>query len=248
MDMVFPRAQQLFCKMLTGHPNHPDVRFIADVSDYSFDGIRIEHGQQHEAIHAFDFSQLFLTKRLKRPILNLPWGNLFVHNVINRLKAQRPYLDKVKPFNVLILWSLIFDPIFAIKAAWVGAWFFLRTRFIKSYVRSSRIWQTFRILQEELQAFPDFERVAQRVLQDYEGIHTVIMGHTHNLKIRTFPDGKQYINTGTWVDTIDLHITEIGRENKRCFVYIAYPEEGGPPAIQLLEWLGRRDVVREVTF
>ena len=49
-------------------------------------------------VDAFDFKKLFLTRGQNEPILNLPWGSLFILHVVNNLVKERPHLDKVMPF------------------------------------------------------------------------------------------------------------------------------------------------------
>ncbi|MBI4575250.1 MAG: metallophosphoesterase [Planctomycetes bacterium] len=248
MEFFFPRVRQLFSRTLTGKNESEKIRFLVDRPDLTFDGIRIEHGQQYEAIHACDFDRIFLTRRLSRPILNLPWGSLFMHNVINRLKKERPYIDHIRPFSVYLLGALVFDFRFALKAMFLGLWFFLRTRFIRSYVRTSRPWQTFRIMREELQAFPNFDRIARQVLAAHPGTHVFIMGHTHTPKVRAFPEGTLYINTGTWMDTINLEPQYLGRPNKLHFVLIDYTRGGARPDVALKEWIGPTRLERDVNF
>ena len=43
------------------------------------------------------------------PILNMPWGSIFVMKVITRLKEERPYVDKIRPFWAYLIRALVFD-------------------------------------------------------------------------------------------------------------------------------------------
>ncbi len=83
MEFFFTGVQRVFCRALTGEDEHPRVRFHATEPFWELDGVQFHHGQQFEAIHAMDFSRLFIERANREPVLNLPWGSLFVLNVVN---------------------------------------------------------------------------------------------------------------------------------------------------------------------
>ena len=61
----------------------------------AFDGVHIEHGNQHEVQNRVDPRKMFLTKGLPEPILNLPWGSDLFISLLMRLKRVRPYINSI---------------------------------------------------------------------------------------------------------------------------------------------------------
>ncbi|HEY1087134.1 MAG TPA: metallophosphoesterase, partial [Archangium sp.] len=115
MEFVFPSTQALFTKFITGKESHPKIRFVTAQPWFHLDGVEFHHGHQFEALHAFDWGKLTLTRVNKEPVLNLPWGSLFVLRVLNPLIRERPWVDKVHPFWPMIAGGMLFDTRFTAK-------------------------------------------------------------------------------------------------------------------------------------
>lgn len=264
-DIVFPRAQREFTRALCDSDTSPLIRFITDRDHYRFDGIEIHHGQQWEAINTFNFKKLFITERGKEPVLNLPWGSLFVLRVLNRYKEKRPYIDRIQPFNLYLLGALVFDTWFALNLIWSLGWEFVRLRFIEGRQRNAKFNTTLKIIWE-FSAFPNFENRARRMLAARPGVHTLLAGHTHLAKVRVFGPDKVYINTGTWTDLISLDMSRPGRASNHYFVLIEYPDDAAPegdedsaagqppasvssqrPDVHLKEWMGYHELTRDIS-
>ena len=204
---------------------------------YQEDGVHIEHGHQYETLNRFDPTRPFLTENLPEPIMNLPWGTLFTIQYIVRLKQLRPAVDKVRPFRMLIWWSLFHDTWMAVRSLLSLAAYFFSTRFSKNRYRQSSLSTTLKILREA-SVFPDLSDSAKRILRSPD-IHTVIFGHTHVYKQVQVGDEKQYINTGTWNDIISLDLESFARRSKLTYVRIEYPEGAKKPTCLLRHWIGR---------
>jgi UDP-2,3-diacylglucosamine pyrophosphatase LpxH len=219
---------------------HPALTFV--VGHYRFDGVHIEHGNQHELQNRIDPKKMFLTKGLPEPVLNLPWGSDLFINTLMRLKRVRPYINRVRPFRLAVFWSLIHD----IRALMAGIWYFLvaiiRGRFRRQRQRRITFLQTLRVL-FRFSAWGTLEDAAKKLLQT-EGIHTVIMGHTHIPLARHPMPGKTYFNTGTWIPNSNLHIAGLGWSLLQTYVYIEY--EGSRPLARLKLWHGRRLVEEDI--
>ncbi len=100
--------------------------YFYDVA-YEFDGIYVEHGQQYERFAAIDMKRPFITEGLPEPVLNLPWGSLFVAVLLPKIKQERPHADKVRPMPVFMRWALIHDFFWAVKSAFSIAKFIFDT-------------------------------------------------------------------------------------------------------------------------
>jgi UDP-2,3-diacylglucosamine pyrophosphatase LpxH len=219
---------------------HRGLTFV--YGSYRFDGVHVEHGNQHEIHNRVDPQKMFLTKGLPEPILNLPWGSDLFINCLMRLKRIRPYVNRVRPFRLALFWSLVHDP----RALLLGLWYFLvamvRARFRRH--RQRRI--TFlRALHATLgtSVWPTLEDAAQRLLRA-DGVHTVIMGHTHIPMARHPMAGKTYLNSGTWIPNSNLHIAGLGWSLLQTYVYVEY--ENKKPRCRLKLWHGRRLVEEDI--
>ncbi len=219
---------------------HPSVRFIH--GPYRFDGIQVEHGNQHEVQNRIDPHKMFLTKGLPEPILNLPWGSDLFINLLMRLKQRRPYINRVRPFRLAVWWSLLHD----LRTLLAGIWYFLvvmlKARFRKQVQRRITFVKTLRVL-FGFSAWPTLEDAARRILAQ-DGVHTVIFGHTHIPLTRHPVPGKTYINSGTWIPNSNLHIAGLGWNLMQTYVYIEYESER--PRARLKLWHGRRMVEEDI--
>ena len=212
-----------------------EVRFPMFI--YRFDGFHIEHGNQHTVINSFEPKSLFVHKGVEEPVLNLPWGALFIINYLNKAKSRRNFIDKVKPLRRYLIGAMFIDPLFGWPAMALLILFFIRTRLIPEHLNSKDLRHSLRMLSEGFRLTPNLEAVAKRILFADPDIHTVIMGHSHIYAHRRFRVDKEYFNTGTWNDAIHLDIQNLGKQRKLSFVMINYPDKDRPHA-SLLEWKG----------
>ncbi len=242
--MLFEAARKYFSQCVDADVTYYD-------SHYEFDGVRVEHGHMYEWGSRFNPRRYFLTKGLPEPILNLPWGSIYVAEVLPRLKMERAYVDKVKPFTHMLAWMAIFDTWFGIKAFWATVLFVLDTLFFKFNYRFIDFNTTISNLMNDVTIYPKFDWEAQRVLMANPEVHSLIMGHTHVLRYRLFREGKEYFNIGTWNEATNLNMGSLGTQIMLTYAFIEYPEvhpDVNPdtahdkkalrPKIQLKEWRG----------
>jgi len=242
--LLFEKPRQYLRDFL----NH-DIRFYD--SHYEFDGVHVEHGHMHEWPSRFDPSKYFITHGLPEPVLNLPWGSLFVAKLLPRMKMERPYVDKVKPFASMLRWMIFNDIFFAIKWLFKVMVFFVETMILQKYYHKYSNLRTVVSILKEFTIYPNFEREAARVLEANREVHTVIMGHTHVLRYRRYREGKEYFNTGTWNEATSLQVGNLGTLICLTFALIEYPEIPAgvdlatthdktltKPMVRLKEWKG----------
>jgi len=176
-----------------------------------------------------------LTEKSKEMIIYLPIGGYFVVNFISKLKLKRPHIDKVVPFRAYLNWVLFNDTKFAIKVLFGLISFYLRNRFHRNPKRRAK----FKLTPDRLKQIffsPKFENFAHNILNN-GNYHTVIFGHTHEHIHKIFSNGKEYFNCGTWVDTTNLDLANLGRNTKLTFVLIDYHYE--KPLTFLKVWRGK---------
>lgn len=246
-DLVFPKVQEALCERLTGRKSDPRVRFICDVDRMEFDGIQVHHGMQFEAAQFHNFKEPFLSQNGGEPCLNMPWSSLFIINVITRLKQERPYVDKVRPFSAYYIRAIVFDPLFAIKLFLLTFWHFIRTRILIFKNVRARLRQTWQFM-KEAEVYPDLQHKVQHIFDLNPHVHTIILGHTHVPLVRRFDGDRQYVNIGCWTNTISLDMESFGRECKPTYAFIEYGEDGARPTVTLREWRGRHDLFRDILF
>ncbi|MBI1908614.1 MAG: metallophosphoesterase [Deltaproteobacteria bacterium] len=208
-------------------------------------GVHIEHGHRFFADSAFDAKHLFLRQNLPEPIVNLPWGSLFVIHYLSRVKKERPYFDKVYPTEHYIRWALVHDTRFAIKSIIRILHYFITFRFTKDPSRRSPFLQTLKILKEMAMA-PELDRQAKKILLTRKDCHVVICGHTHQYVFRQFLADKVYINTGLWNEKVNLDPPFLGRTVRLTYAYVEW--EGEKPRPFLKEWKGAHQITEEVYY
>jgi UDP-2,3-diacylglucosamine pyrophosphatase LpxH len=190
-----------------------------------------------------------LSKGLPAPVLNIPWGSVFILNVLNKLKERRPYVDRIQPFNLYLLGAIFLDTGFAARLAALAIYEFLRTRVFTPFSRKrrSKLLKTLKVM-FEFSAYPDFDAFARKLLEKNKDVHAVLMGHTHIAKVRRFARDKIYINTGTWTDLISLDISALGMRNELTYALIEYPEGEPRPRVGLKAWTGYHELWRDINF
>jgi UDP-2,3-diacylglucosamine pyrophosphatase LpxH len=240
-DLFFPKVREKFTRFIDPTGSFPSDKVRVNYEQpviHVEGGIQIHHGNQFEAVHYFNYNKTFIEDGLNQPVLNIPWGSFYVLKIVNRFKSERDYVDKVRPIKAMILWGLLFDTWFILKFCFLSAFYFFKTRFIYSPQRRSRFLVTLKIFKQESTTFlQDLEKDARELLDRESNIHTVIMGHTHHPMVKSYPDGKAYINTGTWSRMINLDLRGIGSGYRLTFALIRY-EKSGKAVATLEQWLG----------
>jgi UDP-2,3-diacylglucosamine pyrophosphatase LpxH len=238
-DLFFPKVQERITREWDPQGEYPSsrVEVVADRDRLTYPGgVEVHHGNQFEAVHVLNFEKPLLTQSLAEPVLNIPWGSFFVLKIINRLRHERDYIDKIRPIKAFVLFGLVFDPIFTFKFCFFCAFYFLKTRFVYNPARRSSLKVTADILRQETDFLLDLEKQARKHLDTHEGLQTVIFGHTHKPMNRIFPDGKQYLNTGTWTKMVNLDFRNLGQQY--CLTFALIQISDGKAQCDLRHWVG----------
>lgn len=239
-DFFFKRTQEYFKLTVGGKEFAEKINFIDDDPVYRISGgIEIHHGNQFEKIHSFNFSDPFINK--KKQYLDLPWGSLFIMNVVNRFKKEREHLDQIYPHSIFMLYLLFTDTFFALRFMLYTVKYFITTRLIQLRVKwKLSLLDITRVIKEEVVPLYDGEKIGRALLRSNKDLFAVIMGHTHRPKEVRYPSGQVYINTGTWMKTVNLDLAAFGRSVRQPFCIIAYPrtKKEEKPLVLLLEWKG----------
>ncbi|MGE4233510.1 MAG: hypothetical protein AB7F43_09295 [Bacteriovoracia bacterium] len=245
-SLLWPRVQEKLRAILQP-PTNEQIAF--QLEPYVFDRICVDHGHQCEAINQFDENNIFITRKVKagmKTILNFPFGSFFVIGFLNRIKLQRRFINQVYPFDLYLKTALFFDPLFFLVNGFGAAWFFIKMRFITHPMRFARIRKTFMIILELFKR-PSLEEYAEKILTgngaEKIAFDTLIMGHNHQATSRIFSNGKQYINTGTWIPITSLDIATLGHRIVRTYALIEYADNKATASLKV--WAGKPQAVEE---
>lgn len=208
---------------------------------YRTSNFHIEHGHQFETISRFNKEMMFIYRRGER-ILNTPFGPFFTKDYIKKIKVKKPYIDRVHPLSSYIKWALYFDTLFAIRFLGGAVLSFMKMRFIPHPLRYARISNTLKIIKEVFKK-PNIENIVVRILESDKSLRGVIIGHTHQPSIKFIGD-KIFINSGTWVDTVNFEIGNLGR--KKVLTYVEIKEVDGREEIKLMIWRGKEHPVEDL--
>ena len=211
---------------------------------YLVDGIHVEHGHMHEAINRIDPRKLFIKQDLLEPILNLPLGSHFFIEYVLKVKEKYPHIDKIRPFNMMLKWSLFNDPkmllvVFGLALKYLYKLFFNPDK------RSN--WSFRKVVKIFLASaiFPDLSQSAKKILAD-ERVHSVVFGHTHVYEYKKWGSKKEYFNTGTWTELTSLDVNSLGKITKLTYVVFDYLDGDQEPHGRLKEWKGFHRIEEDV--
>jgi len=237
MAMLWPACRE-YLNQAVGVP----IRYKNIV--YYFDGVHIEHGHMHESANRIDPRRFFLKKNLAEPILNLPFGSLFFVEHVMKVKHRYPFIDKVRPFSLMVRWALFNKPMMAVKSVISTLYYFAKAAWAPDSHRGWSFKKLFGIFLEGA-IFPDLSDSAKQVLND-ERVHTVCFGHSHVYQYRQWSQDKEYFNSGTWTEITSLDIVSLGKITKLTYILIEYPEDGARPRGRLKEWRGFHRIEEDV--
>jgi UDP-2,3-diacylglucosamine pyrophosphatase LpxH len=187
--MAFPKVQEDFRQMVG---ENVEFCFHREVH-----GVHIEHGHRFEAINTVHPKKFFLEGPGGKKILNLPWGSLFCIFVLPKLKKYRPNIDKIRPLSVYIKWCILHDFAFFLTMLRMVVIYIIRSSF-NEFTRQNRNFRTTLTILKQITIYPRYGRMARKILRRKKHLSTVVMGHTHVMEWRRFPEGRYYYNSGTW--------------------------------------------------
>lgn len=240
LDMWFPGPQELFRRMVAPGPAGERVTFVTSSDTYYLpEGIQIRHGHQLEHIHRVDYDRMTRKKRDGTEILDLPWGTLWILEVMNPAKALRSHIDRVQPLGRFLLAALLFDTMFVLTFLYHSARYWLRWRLFNLEAWRERLRSVPEMLRQEIFALGGFDEAAVRALRKMRGVNTLIVGHSHGPRFVQLDGGKLLINTGTWMKMVNLDIRHLGQDSGLTYCRIEYDDDGRP-TVNLLRWLGTR--------
>lgn len=243
LDLVYESVRREIVERWDSRGQYPseNVSVLHDKNAVSYpEGVEIHHGHQFEAGNEVDLEHPLIESPAGEKLLSLPWGSIYVLKIINRMRWEREYLGKVHPIKIFLFWGLIFDTWFTLRFAFLTIFYFLKTKVFHPSRASAdgktNLQNTINILRQETKVFQTLEEDARKILDENPSVKTVIFGHTHRAMDKVYPDGKQYINSGTWTKMVDLDLRNFGSHSAKTFVHVEFKEGGS--RCELREWVG----------
>ena len=248
LEMWFSEPQELFRRYVSPGESAERVHFVTSSDTYYLpEGIQIRHGHQLERIHRVDYQAMTQTRADGTEVLTLPWGTLWILEVMNPAKEERNYVDRIQPLGRFLLAGFLFDTGFVARFLWRSTKYFLRHRVFTLRVWRERLRALPRLVREEIIALGGFDEAAVRVLRKMRGVHTLIVGHSHGPRYKMLPGGKLLVNTGTWMNMINLDIQHLGQDSGLTYALIEYDDEGGPKT-SLMRWRGHSAAFEAIPY
>ncbi len=251
LDMVMPGPQALFRRYVAPGALGDRVRFIEGSDTYYLpDGIQIKHGHQFERIHRVDYKRLYRKRRDGSEVLDLPWGSLWILDVMNPAKEERSYVDRIQPLGRFLLGAFLFDTMFVLRFLYHSSVYFLRRRVFDVRAWRERIFHLPQMLREDILALAGFDAAVLRELKRLRGVKYLIIGHSHGPRYQQVEGGKVLVNTGTWMKMINLDVSHLGQDSGLTYCTIEYLDGYGgqeskdtgselaKPRVSLLRWYG----------
>lgn len=248
LDMWFPGPQELLRRYIAPELPEDRLRFITASDTYYLpEGIQIRHGHQLERIHRVDYENMTRIDAKGREVLTLPWGSLWILEVMNPAKEERNYVDRIQPLRRFILGALLLDSGFAIRFIWRSVRYFLRHKVFTLRAWRERLAAFPKLIREEIVALGGYDQAAAQALRAMRGVHTLIVGHSHGPRFKSIPGEKLLVNTGTWMRMVNLDLQHLGQDSGLTFALIEYSDDGTPHT-SLNRWYGQRPEVESVPY
>lgn len=248
LDMLFNEPQELFRRYVAPAELGERVRFVTESDTYYLpEGIQIRHGHQLERIHRVDYARLFRKRRDGKLVLDLPYGSLWILEVMNPAKEVRNNIDRILPLKLFILGSLFLDPRFGFRFMARSFFHLLRRRIFGFHLWRQRLLNLPRVLREEVFAMGGYDEAAERQLRKLRGVHTLIIGHSHSPRFRVLPTKQVMLNTGTWMKMIHLNLQYLGQDSGLTYALVEYNEEGRAEP-KLMRWYGTRHACETIPY
>lgn len=240
-ELFFEKVRERITRLWDPEGHYPSdkVLVVGDTDRLVYEGgLEIRHGNQLEASNQLDFERPFQELPNGKKVLNIPWGSIYVLKIINRLKGERNILDKIRPLKVYAFFGLIFDPVFTVRYLALSVFYFLKTRIFGHATNKFKLRHTFKMLSQERTFFQDLEKEAQEILATSPDTKTLVFGHTHMPMHRVYPNGRQYLNSGTWTRMVYLDWRFIGDPVRKTFVLIHL--KNNEIKAELNQWVGQK--------
>ena len=241
-EMFLPKVRKYFSDLflVEGKKN---IKILVDKNEYiPIKGIVLMHGHEYERANRIDHDKCIQKRKGGKKYFIPPWGSLYVCRVINRFKKQRTYVNAVRPVKKFIINGLIYDTLFTIRFIFSSIVYFFLVRFVHLCEEKKKYGKILGSLGKEFKIFENHSRPIDDFFQKRPDIQGLIIGHTHKADFRHYPNGRFFINTGTWMKMFDLDFNHRWENHTLTYAQIDVRDKKKPYDISLNIWRGIREL------
>ncbi|MBF0297595.1 MAG: metallophosphoesterase [Oligoflexia bacterium] len=242
-EMIFSKVRELFLQEFPPVVREKINFIIFENNYFPIKEILIKHGHQYEPAHYNNPQKSIIKTTSGESYFLPPWGTYYVTKIINKFKAERSFINSIRPVHTFIIHGLLFDTLFTIRFLFANFYYLFMVIFL-NYFRKKRHLSLKEVLRhswDEIQLFHDYEEITRDEFIKNPHIKVLIVSHTHVPGFRTFIDGTTFINTGSWVKMFNLDFTK--RQDGRKLTYaLITTKENKLIRPTLLVWEGHRNL------
>lgn len=242
-ELILPRVHQAFTQIIKAKTKE-NFNLIIDSDEYSpIKGCVIKHGHQYEKAHDFSMVNSLLCSEDGTNYFLPPWGSYYVLRVINKFKEERSHINQIRPVKSLIINGLIYDTLFTIRFMFANAFYFIMVRFLYLF-KWKKSWADLWVFtMKEIQLMDDSEHITGDFFNKRPDVKGLIVGHTHEARIKDLGEGNVFINTGTWTKMFNLDFSkkQDGFRLTYAQIVVKKPKQEGTSErvyYELNEWKG----------
>ncbi|MBF0360202.1 MAG: metallophosphoesterase [Oligoflexia bacterium] len=246
-EMIFNQVRELFLEQFPTQ-SREKIHFVIFDTHYSpVKEILIKHGHQYEPAHYNNPKKSLIKTTSNENFFLPPWGTYYVTKIINKFKAERAFINSIRPVRTFIIHGLLFDTLFTIRFIFANIYYFFMVIFL-NYFRKKRnlsLREVIRHSWNEIQLFQDYEEITRDEFSKNPNLKVLIVGHTHIPGYRTYINGNTFINTGSWTKMFNMDFTKRQDGRKLTYALISIREGPWPQcsiAPELLVWEGHRNL------
>lgn len=226
-ELIFESCQNYLLEKLE-QSGKDSFRFKTEEEYNPVKSVAIKHGHLYEFAHTYDPKDCIVKSNDGENYFLPPWGSYYVMRIINKYKQERTYINCVKPIRNFLIWGIVFDPLFTLRFIFSTCQYFIMVRMFGLFKqRKMAIKRFLEDTMYELELFRDFDSIVHDFFNERDEIETLIVGHTHEATLKTYPQGKTFINTGTWTKMYNLDFAKKQDGYKLTYAQIEVKESEG---------------------
>jgi len=221
-EMVFKSCQDEFMSIFD-EKNRSKIQVIVKDEYRPSKEVVIKHGHNYEIAHRLDLEKCIISTKENENYFVPPWGSYYVTRIINKYKAERSYINCVKPIRHFLIWGIVFDTLFTLRFMFSNAYYFIMVR-ILDFIndKGNKFADLVKNISLELELFHDLESMTADYFIENKEVKALLVGHTHEPTIKSFPSGQTFINTGTWTKMFNLDFEKKQNGHKLTYAQINY--------------------------
>lgn len=219
-ELVFDSLKKRFLSIFDKE-NQEKVTIDNHLTEYSpTKGVYIQHGHEYEHAHQFDPHNTTVKSSSGDHYFIPSWGSYYVTHVVNKYKPERVHVNEVKPISTFLIHGFIFDTFFTVRFLIATIYFYTMVRFLHYFRLKMGLKSILEDAVTELTMWEDYETLTRDFFQKHNDVKVLVVGHTHKPSYREFNDGTRFLNTGTWMRTVNLDLKSELSDIPRTFAHI----------------------------